>query len=54
MYWVASQGKQVKLDGLGFDKQQRVGYSRHREQPEKDTETGNYVAYWRDDAAVWP
>lgn len=35
---VASQGKQIKLDELVFDRWQRGGY--YREQPKKDTETG--------------
>ena len=34
---VASQGKQMKLDELVFDRWQRGGY--YREQPKKDTET---------------
>ena len=37
---VASQGKQIKLDKLGFDWWQRAGYYRHREQPKKDTDAG--------------
>lgn len=37
---VASQGKQIKLDELVFDRWQRAEYYRHREQPKKDTETG--------------
>lgn len=42
---VASQAKQARLAELIFDRWQRAGYSRHREQPKKDTETRKKVVY---------
>ena len=47
---VASQGKQMKLDELVFDRWQRGGY--YREQPKKDTETGEMCDWWKENKVV--
>lgn len=47
---VASQGKQIKLDELVFDRWQRGGY--YREQPKKDTETGEMCDRWKENKVV--